>query len=161
MKKTFIYIVDSVLLVGTLALFIAAFQYARPLIGSPEDGFTTTGAVLFSFDRADTLFIDDTPAFSSPQRISVRDSARITLEPGIYYWKVEGDLPSDVRQINVTSFVELRVRAEGEGYAVTNAGSTKLHVDLYEEGILIDSMELVPDQTEEAQGDQFVGEYHA
>lgn len=157
MNKKLVYGIDALLLVGTLGLVVWAFMFARPILGAPEDGFTTTGAVLFRFEKGDTLLIDDTPEFVSPQRIPVHDQALITLEPGTYYWKVEGTLPSEIRQITVESLVELRVRKSDEGYAITNGGNSQLNVDVYDKGVLTGQVVLAPDQTDVAEGDQFVG----
>lgn len=157
MHKKLLYTIDALLLVGTLSLFIWAFFFARPLLGAPEDGFTTTGAVLFTFEKGDMLLIDDNLEFSSPQRIPVQDRALITLEPGTYYWKVEGVLPSEIREITVASLVELRVRKSGEGYAITNGGNSRLNVDVYDQGTLTGKVVLSPDETQDEEGDQFVG----
>lgn len=160
MNKKLLYGIDALLLVGTLSLVVWAFFFATPLLGAPEDGFTTTGAVLFTFEKGDMLLIDDTLEFSSPQRIPVTDQALITLEPGTYYWKVEGVLPSEIRQITVESLVELRVRKSDTGYAITNGGDTRLNVDVYDQGTLTGQVILSPDETRDEQGDTFIGGQH-
>ena len=161
MHKSFVYGIDALLVVGTLALVVWAFLYSTPLLNTPTDGVVATGAVLFSFERGDFLLIDDNPDFSSPQRISVRDRALITLEPGTYYWMVEGVLPSEIRQITVESVIDLQVRASESGYDITNAGDARLNVDVYDKGVLTGNIILVPDESSGATGDAFIGGQHA
>ncbi len=160
MHKKIVYGIDALLVVGTLALFVWAFFYATPLLNAPTDGVVATGAVLFSFERGDFLLIDDNVDFTSPQRISVRDKALITLEPGTYYWMVEGVLPSEIRQITVESVVDLQVRASDAGYDITNAGTSRLNVDVYDKGVLTGKIILAPDESLEKVGDTFIGGQH-
>lgn len=157
MRSTVIYIVDGVLVVGTLALIVWAFAFARPVLGAPEDGFTTTGAVLFSFEKGDTLLIDEAPDFGSPRRIAVRDTALVALEPGTYYWKVDGAVPSEVRSVTVDSRVELAVRASPDGYDIVNGGTTRLAVEIYSQGALTGRHLLEPRDRLTAEGDAFIG----
>lgn len=157
MHRSLVYTIDAVLVVGTLVLVAWAFLYATPVLASPENGFTTTGAVLFSFEKGDFLLIDDNAQFTSPERIPVNDQALISLSPGTYYWKVEGALSSEIRQVTVQSAVELKVRKSGNGYDITNGGNDDLSVDVYDKGILTGNIILSPDESNSVTGSKFVG----
>ena len=157
MHKKMIYVIDAVLIAGTLALLTWAFMFTRPVLGEPVDGSVITGAVLFSFEKGDMLLIDEAPDFGSPRRIPVRDNALVTLEPGTYYWKVEGAVSSEIRTITVDSLVELKVRKSAQGYDVMNGGTTRLAVETYSQGTLTGKIILEPNEAENTEGDKFIG----
>ena len=132
-----------------------------PVLNSPENGSIISQAVLFSFDYGNILMIDDNLNFSHPREFNVEDNLQITLEPGIYYWRVigEGDKKSEIREFTIQSRVELKLRkSESDGiYEVVNAGNTKLKVDVYEGGQLTGKIVLDVSGSENAQGNKFIG----
>ncbi len=136
-----IYLIDGILLLGTIGIILFSLFYLKPSLTSPEDKFTTTGAVLFNFEKGDKLYIDDNSKFTSPEIFVVSKDMLINLNPGTYYWKVEGILPSEIRQFTITSYVELRIREtrDGRGYELVNGGNERLNVDVYEGGSLTGS----------------------
>ena len=103
--------------------------------------------------------IDDNLEFSSPEKIYAEDNLVINLKPGVYYWKVQGALDSEVRKLTIQSEIELKLKkSEKEGfYKLTNAGNDRLKVDIYEDGVLNESVVLEKDESREKQGMQFVG----
>ncbi len=87
-KKTSVgvYVLDALIISGTLLTLLWAVGYARPLIIAPLDNTVSNSSVLFSVSKGDTLLIDETPAFSSPQTIHLDNTTLISLKPGVYYW---------------------------------------------------------------------------
>ncbi|RMD66437.1 hypothetical protein D6817_04135 [Candidatus Pacearchaeota archaeon] len=160
--KMLVRAIDFILIFASagvaLALF-AAYQspgVLAPLAIAPAQGSTATSSeVLFEFANAERLVIDDNREFSSPRVFELLNTnsaglqgLEITLEPGEYYWRVEGRGRSEVRYLRVESRVELVVRKKqdiGEGqagkgkdvYEVVNAGTTPLDVEVYEGGKLV------------------------
>ena len=152
--------IDFVLIVGTLLLIAGFVGYARPLIIAPVDGLVTTEtAVLFSFEKADLILIDDNLAFTSPTEIYVKDNLIINLKPGVYYWKVVGISESMVRELTIESEVDLKLKESenGEEYEVVNSGNTRLNVDVYHGGVLSGNVVLDVDESEEVSGTKFIG----
>lgn len=169
-KKNFIYVIDSILLVGMLLSLVGTFYYkgseitgfvTGPILNSPENGSVISQAVLFSFDYGNILLIDDNIEFSHPQEFKVQENVQITLNPGVYYWMVqgEGERRSEIREFTVQSRIELKLRKSesGEGYEVVNVGNTKLKVDVYQGGQLTGKMILDVNRAGNAQGDKFIG----
>ena len=158
MHKKYIIAVDFVLVVGTLLLIAGLVGYAQPLVIAPLDDLTTTdGSVLFEFEKADLILIDDNLDFTSPTEIYVEDNLVINLKPGVYYWKVEGALQSSVRKLTIQSEVDLKIKEIGDKYELVNSGNTRLNVDIYEAGELIENIILGVDEEEEVSGTKFVG----
>jgi hypothetical protein len=133
-----ILVVDALLILGSLIGLVLLVGYARPLVIAPLDGAVSENAsVLFVLARGDTVLIDDNLEFTSPDEIHVDDSLVVTLESGVYYWKVRGAFESDVRRLTILSHVDLRLRRENDGsVAVVNSGTERLAVSTYEQGIL-------------------------
>ncbi len=162
LNKTFIRAVDFVVLSISLIAIISLVRYAQPLVIAPLDEYQTSNtSVLFAFEKGEAILIDDNVEFSSPDRILTNSTNSITLQPGTYYWKVEGVLNSDVRKLSVLSRVELLLRSTSEGYDVINAGTTTLDVAVYNQSTFVKNVTLAPAATETAQGDTFVGREHA
>ncbi|MGV8142813.1 MAG: hypothetical protein ACP5NS_04240 [Candidatus Pacearchaeota archaeon] len=155
-----ILIIDTILIVGTLFLIAGFVGYARPLVIAPLDDYVTTeNSVLFVFEKADVVLIDDNLAFTSPQEVYVRDEIIITLPPGVYYWKVVGALESDVRQLTIESAIDLKIRESENGtVSVVNSGSVPLEVSVYNQGVLSDRIVVDTDsQASTAQGEEYFG----
>ena len=159
MKKT-ILVIDLVLVVGSLALIAWLVGYSQPLVIAPIDGYTSTdGSILFEFEKADLILIDDNLDFSSPQRIYVEDNLVINLKPGVYYWKVSGALESDVRELTIESEIDLKLKESGtkDVYEVVNSGNERLNVDVYDHGLLSGNIILEKDESSEVSGTKFIG----
>jgi hypothetical protein len=161
-SKKHIIAIDFILVVGSLLVVAGLVGYAQPLVIAPIDDFTTTDTfVLFEFEKASVILIDDNIDFTSPQKIFVEDNLIINLKPGEYYWKVEGALSSEVRQLTIESEVALKLRKSGlnkDSYEIVNAGNTRLNVDVYEKGELTGNVILGVDEDEEVSGTKFIGE---
>ncbi len=157
-NKKIIYGVDFLLILGSLIGLVFVFGYAQPLVIAPIDGFESSDtAVLFSFEKANLILIDENLDFSSPNEYYVEDNLVINLKPGIYYWKVQGIRASDVRQFTLKSEVNLKIKDVGDEYEVINGGNTRLNVEVYEDGRLRDNLILDVDESEKAEGDKFIG----
>ncbi|MEK6847025.1 MAG: hypothetical protein AABY16_02565 [Nanoarchaeota archaeon] len=159
MDNKFILVIDAILILGSLFAVWYLVGYARPLAIAPLDDYTTSdNLVLFEFEKADLILIDDNLDFSSPREIYVQNDILITLEPGIYYWKVVGALESEVRQLTIESDVDLKIRESQDGnYEVVNAGNTELEVDVYNHGRLTGKVVLGVDESSDEEGDKFIG----
>ena len=158
-KEKNILVIDAILIIGSLLIVAGFVGYARPLIIAPLDDYKTfSNSILFEFEKADVVLIDDNLEFSSPEEIHVKDNIIVNLEPGIYYWKVVGALNSEVRQFTIESEVDLRIKESFDGmYEVVNSGNTRLNVDVYDHGILSGKIVLDVDDKKEVDGDKFIG----
>lgn len=156
-KNKNIFAIDLILLVGTLVVLLGAFSfYNEPVALSPEDGFQSRNTfVLFEFENAQVILIDDNTEFTSPTRYNVEDNFVIRLDPGVYYWKIEGE--NELREFTIESEVSLRLREENGRYAVVNAGNEELEVDVYEFGELKENVVLDTYSSQETNGDTFIG----
>ena len=160
MENRHVKIIDFAILVVTFSSLIFMMRYAQPYVIAPVDDLTTTNnSILFEFEKGEFILIDDNLEFSSPEKIYAEDNLVINLKPGVYYWKVQGALDSEVRKLTIQSEIELKLKkSEKEGfYKLTNAGNDRLKVDIYEDGVLNESVVLEKDESREKQGMQFVG----
>lgn len=156
--KNKVLAIDFAVIVGTLVVLLGLVGYASPLVIAPLDGeITTENEVLFEFEKADSVLIDDNLEFSSPTKINVEDNLVINLKPGVYYWKVEGLVDSDVRRLEIVSEIDLKLKEIEEGYEVVNSGNIILNVYVYEDGIFKEKVVLNVDESEEVSGTKFVG----
>lgn len=160
--KKHIYVIDALILVSTLVVIATVIYAGTPILKSPINGYTTYGPVLFSFEKGEKILIDDNMQFTSPQIIEVRDNLVISLAPGIYYWKVQGALESEVRELTIESKVDLKIKhIEGDRYDVVNSGNTELNVGIFENGSLTGNVILGTDDNAEVSGTEFVGRENA
>ncbi len=162
MKKTIKYAIDFVLIVGTAFLLLFLVGYVRPLVIAPLDGLKTTeNSVLFSFEKADTILIDDNIEFTSPEKIHVKDNLIVNLKPGTYYWKVQGISQSEIRKLTIESEIDLKLKEkdlEKGVYDIVNAGNTVLDVGVYDKEDLQETISLGIDEEKEVSGTKFIGE---
>jgi hypothetical protein len=158
-KGHHIKIIDSVVIIGTI-LFIASFvTYARPLVIAPLNNLeTTNNSVLFEFERGNIILIDDNLEFSSPQKIYAEDNLIINLKTGKYFWKIDGLVESEIRELTIISEVNLRFKKIDDKFVLVNSGNVKLNVDVYDNESLVDNFILDIDDDKEINGNKFVGE---
>lgn len=153
-----ILVIDAVLILGSLLLIAGLVGYARPLVIAPLDELVTANSsVLFEFEKADYILIDDNLQFTSPQQVYVSDSIVVNLEPGVYYWKAVGALSSEVRALTIESVVDLQIRESENGIAVVNYGNTELEVSVYNQGAFSESFVVGVSGARSAEGDKFIG----
>ena len=100
---------------------------------------------------------NDNAEFTSPEEFSARDGLVINLKPGIYYWKAESVLKSEIRKLTINSEIDLKLKKLDEGYGITNAGNTRLDVEVYNGTSLIDKIKLDIDEDKNLSGTKFVG----
>ena len=157
--KRYILAIDFVMVVGSLITIAILVGYTRPLVIGPIDDFNTTStSVLFSFDKGNVILIDDNPEFSSPETIYAEDNLVIQLQPGVYYWKVQGALDSEIRKVTIVSELGLKLkRVSNESYDIVNSGNTELNVDVYNNDTITGSVVLGIDGTKEVSGTKFIG----
>ena len=159
-----IIIFDIAMIVGTLLIMAGLYgyyDYTKPVLLSPEDDLITKDTnVLFEFEKAGVILIDDNLDFTSPEKIYAEDNLVINLKPGIYYWKLEGVLSSEIRKLTIQSEVDLKLResSDGDNYEIVNAGNTKLNVDIYENEEYKESIKVGVDESKEVSGTKFIGE---
>jgi len=158
MNKKNIWVIDAVLIVGSLISLIFLTGYSRPFVIAPLNDYQTSGtAVLFSIEKADILLIDDNPDFTTPDKYMIKDGLKINLKPGKYYWKAVGVLGSEVRTLTINSEVKLELKKIGENYDVVNAGNVRLNVDIYNGTKLIDKLNLDVGDAVKSDADKFIG----
>ena len=161
-NKKHIILIDLILVVGSLIVVAGLVGYTQPLVIGPIDDLETSNtSILFSFENANVILIDDNPDFSSPEEIFVEDNLVINFKPGVYYWRIKGISESTVRKLTIVSEVNLKVRkAEGDQenkYDLVNAGNVPLEVDIFENGSLRTDVILGVDESTEASGTKFIG----
>jgi len=156
-----IHLIDGTIIVITIFALIGAIGYVgyvNPLAISPADNFITGNtSVLFSFENAENILIDDNPEFTSPETINVRDSLVVKLSPGTYYWKVQGTLKNEIRKLTILSEVDLKLKKTGEGYEVVNSGNVALNVEVYDNETLTGKIVLKVDESKNVSGTKFIG----
>jgi hypothetical protein len=149
---------DFIVIGISVVLLLGVLGYASPLVISPFDNMTTTNAsVLFSFDKADTILIDDNVEFSSPMELHAENNLVVNLKPGKYYWKIRGARESKVNTLTIVSEIDLRLREAGSQYELVNAGNNKLNVDIYNGSALTGNLILEKDESQNVTGTLFVG----
>lgn len=138
-----IWKIDLIIIGVSVLVLMGLIGYARPLVIAPIDEYkSVNGEVLFKFERADALLIDDNKDFTTPDRYDIVDGEIVSLEPGVYYWKASGILGSEVRKLTIQSSIELRLVELEEGFGVINAGNVRLNVDVYNGDELIEKKKL-------------------
>jgi hypothetical protein len=154
-----ILLIDFIAVVGTLVALVIIVGYASPLVISPIDNLNTTNSsVLFEFQNADLILIDDNPQFSSPQEIYVQDNLVINLKPGTYFWVAQGLVPSEIRSLTIQSEINLKIKKSQDGpLQIVNSGNANLNVDIYENGKLASSVVIDVDESKEVSGNKFIG----
>jgi hypothetical protein len=158
-NKKHIYLLDVLIIGISLAAVLGIIGYTKPLVIAPlDDTITSDNLVLFEFEKAKKIMIDDNLQFSSPEEIYVENNLIVNLKPGKYYWKVEGTRESEIRELTILSEVDLQLREKKEKYEVINAGNTKLDVEVYENGSLKDKLLLDIDESRDVKGEKFIGE---
>lgn len=149
---------DFVVLGLSAVLLLGVLGYVSPMVISPFDNLTTTNSsILFAFDKADTILIDDNLEFSSPLELHAENNLIVNLKPGKYYWKIRGARESKVNTLTIVSEIDLRLRESGEQYELVNAGNSKLNVDVYNGSTLTGNLILEKDKSQNATGTLFVG----
>ncbi len=154
--------IDLILVVGTflvIAVLLGYYNYSlQPVLLSPQDELVTTStSVLFEFGEGNLILIDDNPEFTSPEKIYAQDNLIVNLKPGKYYWQVQGEVSSEIREFTIETEVDLKLRKAGESYFVVNAGNTLLNVEVYEKGEYVESVVLDVDESKEVSGTKFIG----
>jgi len=156
--KKHIYAIDFAIIVGTLITLIGVVGYARPLVIAPINELNTTStSVLFEFEKAEMVLIDDNFEFTSPDKMYAKDNLVINLKPGVYYWKVSGALESEIRTLTILSKVDLKLRSAGDRFEVVNVGNVGLSVDIYDNKTLVGNIKLERDESRNVSGTAFVG----
>lgn len=143
MKAKHVVKIDVVVILISVFILMGLVGYARPLVIAPLDEYETYGSeVLFEFEKAEVLLIDDNMDFTSPEEYLVSGGEKVMLEPGVWYWKVKGILGSEIRTLTINSVVELELVESEEGFSVVNIGNTRLNVDVYDGEELIERRKL-------------------
>lgn len=162
-----IWKIDLVIILVSAFVLMGLVGYARPLVIAPLDEYESlNGEVLFEFEGADVLLIDDNMEFTTPDEYVVSDGLKVRLNSGVYYWKVVGVLGSEVRMLTINSVVDLELveipldtkdQTGQAKFGVVNAGNVRLNVDVYDGEELIERRKLDVDESVGG-GDKFVGE---
>ncbi len=163
MKNKQIYIIDLIIIVASFAILLILVYligFRNPLVIAPLDNISTTdNSILFSFENVETIYIDDNPEFTSPDKFKVQKDLLIRLEPGIYYWKAQGLKESEVRKLEIKSKIDLKLKEldNKEKYALINAGNTRLKIRAYNESEFLNETFLEISQEKNISGTKFIG----
>ena len=157
-RHGFVWVIDLVLIGGLLLSVLGVVGYAQPLVIAPLDGLVTNESdVVFSFERGQRVLVDDNLEFSSPEIYEVEEGGVITLDPGRWYWRVEGAKVSKVRSLTIQGIVALEIRSDGEGYDVVNVGNTRLLVEVYDGTEKVDELRVASGESRAATEGLFIG----
>lgn len=157
-KKRHIIALDLLIVVGSLIFIMWLVGYSRPLVIAPiNDMNTTSTSVLFEFEKADLILIDDNLEFTSPDEIYVKDNLVVNLKPGIYYWKAKGSLESQVRKLTILSEVNLKIKEGNDKVELVNSGNTELEVNIYNQDTLVGNVSLSVDESTNVSGSLIIG----
>ena len=158
-KIKLVYKIDLTILAVSLLSMIFVIGYARPLVIAPVDGLKTSDSeILFSIDKADTLFIDDNSDFTTPNVYEVKDGLEINLAPGKYFWKAKGVFESEVRTLTINSEVNFKLRKiDNSSFGVYNAGNVRLDVEVYNGTSLVEKKKIGILEEANVSGNKFIG----
>jgi hypothetical protein len=121
-----VFVVGSILLAGGLFSFVSLEDQ---VVLSPGE----SSAILMKLDDVNRISIDDNYDLISPQIYEVEEGVVIALEPGIYYWKLDRNLFSEIRKVETDVAVSFVLKEVGENeFFVVNVGDEELKVDQYE-----------------------------
>jgi hypothetical protein len=157
---------QKIIIAAQLIFLIGIFSLVYLI--APHTNYPKNNAMLgysiVNFDIANTniILIDDNPEFSSPMKINLkeRNTTRIFLEPGTYYWKAVGVLESSVKKFTVMSEVSLELKNS----SLKNTGDVPINITKKSMGtmtglVILDvGAEYVANNTEEKiiyQGEQY------
>lgn len=121
--------IDWIILVTTLILLV--FSVVLFLQGSKGVEENVSGNNLFSF-QGGRILIDDDMNFEGARVFDAKDRLVISLQPGNYYWKIEGE--EEIAEINANNEMVLVLRESAEGFDVLNAGVSEMDVAIYNRG---------------------------
>ena len=133
MKRKYIFIIDAVILVGTLLSLFFVFSYSKPILLSPD--LKQNELFRFSNCFGDCwILVDDNPLFDSPEKYYLERGLKINLGEGVYYWKTEGIFENH-ESIKLTTLTEVNLIAlkEGNDYLIVNSEDEQLAVEIFNE----------------------------
>ena len=159
MANKHVFAIHIALLFVSIIAMMFLIGYARPLVIAPIDDLqTSNSSVLFEFEKADIILIDDNRDFTSPDRLNVNNNFVINLKPGTYYWKAQGagGLESDIRELKILSNVDLKMKKRNNKYVLVNAGNTILNVEIYNNTEFKKNLTLAVDEEKDEKGTKFI-----
>ena len=137
MIKKYLLIIDSILILGSLLTIFFMVGYTQPLVIS---GFNDESIRLFVLDQIDYLEIDSDLSFESPKTVFIDDGSILELEEGKYYFKKTSGISSEILKITLEVPVRLQFHRLLDGQVeVLNIGGSKIRVNSYEQGYLVNS----------------------
>jgi len=152
------YKIELILILATLMLALLVIGYYRPLVISPINNFVTqNNSVVFSFEKANYILIDDNSEFSSPERIDVKNDLIVNFEPGVYYWKIGGIVESETRKLIIQSRLDLQFREQENNFEVVNTGNEKLSVEVYNQNKISGNVILDVGEGTNLSGEKYLG----
>ena len=157
-KNKIIWVIDILLVGAVLLAILWLIGYTNPQVISPIDNLITEkNSVLFSVGSADYILIDDNLDFSSPETVYVKDNSKITLEPGVYYWKIRDNGINEIRTLTILSKIDLGIVSSGDFYEIVNYGNINLNVEVYDENKKVGDFELQVLESQKIDGNKFIG----
>lgn len=144
-NKKYVYAIDGILLVGTLAgLFLVLFSLGVGATGMAVGPVHDSNDVLFYFDKGNKLLVDERIDFLDYEKFDIKEGTKIFFKPGIYYLMVSEneDLNDEVIEFTIESEVELKIKELDGKYGLVNAEDFRLNVDVYEEDVLVENIKL-------------------
>ena len=144
-NKKYVYAIDGILLVGTLAgLFLVLFSLGVGATGMAVGPVHDSNDVLFYFDKGNKLLVDERIDFLDYEKFDIKEGTKIFFKPGIYYLMVSEneDLNDEVIEFTIESEVELKIKELDGKHGLVNAEDFRLNVDVYEEDVLVENIKL-------------------
>mgnify|MGYP001597787650 CR=1 FL=1 len=130
-KRKIIILAQVIFLISIFSLVYLLAPHANYPKNNAMVGYSI---IEFDIDNTDIILIDDNSDFSSAMKINLkeRNTAKILLEPGTYYWKAVGILESSVKKFTIMSEVSLELKNS----SLRNVGNVPLNVTKKGGGII-------------------------
>ena len=145
-----IILVESIFVFASL---IYLFFSTAPTQLYPIQGMTISEPDFnIEIENGEEVLISTDEEFTNP--IILKENSEITLPPGVYYWKVRGNLrESEVKSFEIQGSVGLDIHERSENYELENSGNVDLNVTKENRGIT-SSMALSVGEIKEVEKDE-------
>lgn len=146
MKHKLFIIVQLILVVAVLVgIFVLYPRASLELSGN---------TVRFSAGNARLIVLSNSPDFSNPRYIDIKDNVTFNLKPGTYYWKASnGIIESFSDEFRIDSEVGLQILEKNDSYELKNVGDVKINVSRTSDGRFVGRIILEPEQAEEIENE--------
>ncbi|MBU1135888.1 MAG: hypothetical protein KJ559_00040 [Nanoarchaeota archaeon] len=133
--------------------------------GYPKTDFELNGnAVNVKSINANAIIISENPDFSNPRYLDIENKKNLSfkLNPGIYYWKSANNFIKGFgKKFVINSEVGMKIEKDEETNKsdLMNTGNIKINITKSEEGVLVGSVILEPEEKQEIENvnEEYIG----